>query len=137
MDFAIKVGASKERTITVDSNQTTSFLWEGENVLSTPSMIAEMEETCRLLLKDQAIPDPEWDSVGTVVKIVHLAATPVGAEVFLKAEVVSAEGRRVMFKTEARDKLEKIGEGMHERFIIDVPRFRAKFNEKQKQLQQM
>jgi fluoroacetyl-CoA thioesterase len=135
MDFAVKIGASKERTITVDSNQTTSFLWEGENVLSTPSMIAEMEETCRLLLKEQAIPDPEWDSVGTVVKIVHLAATPVGAEVFLKAEVVSAEGRRVMFKTEARDKLEKIGEGTHERFIINVPRFRAKFNEKQKQLQ--
>ena len=137
MDFAIKVGASKERIITVNSNQTTSFLWEGENVLSTPSMIAEMEETCRLLLKEQAIPDPEWDSVGTVVKIEHLAATPVGAEVFLKAEVVSVDGRRVMFKTEARDKLEKIGEGMHERFIIDVPRFRAKFNEKQKQLQQM
>ena len=135
MDFAIKVGASKERTITVNSNQTTSFLWEGENVLSTPSMIAEMEETCRLLLKEQAIPEPEWDSVGTVVKIEHLAATPVGAEVFLNAEVVSVEGRRVMFKTEARDKLEKIGEGMHERFIINVPNFRAKFNEKQKQLQ--
>jgi fluoroacetyl-CoA thioesterase len=137
MDFIVKIGASKERTITVNSNQTTSFLWEGENALSTPSMIAEMEETCRLLLKEQAIPDPEWDSVGTVVKIEHLAATPVGAEVFLKAEVVSVNGRRVMFKTEARDKLEKIGEGMHERFIIDVPRFRAKFNEKQKQLQQM
>jgi predicted thioesterase len=135
MDFAIKVGASKERSITVNSNQTTSFLWEGENVLSTPSMIAEMEETCRLLLKEQAIPDPEWDSVGTVVKIEHLAATPVGAEVFLKAEVVSVNGRHVIFKTEARDKLEKIGEGMHERFIINVPRFRAKFNEKQKQLQ--
>ena len=136
MDFAIKVGVSKERTITVDSNQTTSFLWEGENVLSTPSMIAEMEETCRLLLKEQVIPEPEWDSVGTVVNIKHLAATPVGAEVFLKAEVVSVNGRRVMFKTEASDKLEKIGDGMHERFIIDVPRFRVKFNEKQKQLQQ-
>ncbi len=135
MDFQIKVGASKERTITVSSNQTTSFLWEGENVLSTPSMIAEMEETCRLLLKEQVIPEPEWDSVGTVVNIQHLAATPVGAEVFLRAEVVSADGRRVMFKTEARDKLEKIGDGMHERFIINVPRFRAKFNEKQKQLQ--
>ena len=137
MDFAIKIGASKERTITVSSNQTTSFLWEGENVLSTPSMIAEMEETCRLLLKEQAISDPEWDSVGTVVNIEHLAATPVGTEVFLKAEVVSVNGKRVMFKVEARDELEKIGRGMHERFIIDVPRFRAKFNEKQKQLQQM
>jgi len=135
MDFAVKVGASKERTITVDSNQTTSFLWEGENVLSTPSMIAEMEETCRLLLKEQAISDPEWDSVGTVVKIEHLAATPVGAKVFLKAEIISAEGRRIMFQVEARDNLEKIGHGIHERFIINVPRFRVKFDEKQKQLQ--
>ncbi|HEV3432617.1 MAG TPA: hypothetical protein VG098_01345, partial [Nitrososphaera sp.] len=83
----------------------------------------------------QVIPEPEWDSVGTVVNIQHLAATPVGAEVFLKAEVVSVDGRRVTFKTEARDKLEKVGDGMHERFIINVPRFRAKFNEKQKQLQ--
>ena len=135
MDFVVKIGASKERTITVNSNQTTSFLWKGENVLSTPSMISEMEETCRLLLKEQVIPDSEWDSVGTVVKIEHLAATPVGAEVFLKSEVVSVNGRRVMFKVEARDKLEKIGDGMHERFIINIPRFRAKFDEKQKQLQ--
>ncbi len=134
MDFSVKIGVSKERKISVDSNQTTSFLWEGENVLSTPSMIAEMEETCRLLLKEQAIPEPEWDSVGTVVDIKHLAATPVGAEVFLKAKVVLVNGRRVMFEVEARDKLEKIGEGRHERFIINVPRFRTKFNEKQKQL---
>jgi fluoroacetyl-CoA thioesterase len=134
MNFAVTIGTSKERTITVNSNQTTSFLWEGENVLSTPSMIAEMEETCRLLLKDQVIPDPEWDSVGTVVNVKHLAATPVGAEVFVKAKVVSVEGMRVMFEVEARDKLEKIGEGRHERFIINVPRFRMKFNEKQKQL---
>jgi fluoroacetyl-CoA thioesterase len=132
--FSVKVGATKERRITVDSNQTTSFLWEGENVLSTPSMIAEMEETCRLLLKEQAIPDSEWDSVGTIVDIKHLAATPVGAEVFLKAMVLSVDGRRVMFEVEARDKLERVGEGRHERFIISVPRFRAKFNEKQKQL---
>jgi fluoroacetyl-CoA thioesterase len=135
MDFVVKIGTLKERTITVNSNQTTSFLWKGENVLSTPSMISEMEETCRLLLKEQVIPDSEWDSVGIVVKIEHLAATPVGAEVFLKSEVASVNGRRVMFKVEARDKLEKIGDGTHERFIINIPRFRAKFDEKQKQLQ--
>src|ERR671939_1660626 len=124
--FSVKVGATKERRITVDSNQTTSFLWEGENVLSTPSMIAEMEETCRLLLKEQAIPNSEWDSVGTIVDIKHLAATPVGAEVFLKVKVTSVDGRRVTFNVEAQDKLEKIGEGRHERFIINVPRFRSK-----------
>lgn len=136
MDFAVKIGAVKERTITVDSNQTTSFLWDGENVLSTPSMILEMEETCRLLLKEQFVPDPEWDSVGTIVDIRHLAATPVGAEVYLKAKVVAVDGRRVMFEVEARDKLEKVGDGRHERFIINVPRFRAKFSEKQRQLGQ-
>lgn len=135
MDFAVRIGATKERRITVDSNQTTSFLWEGENVLSTPSMIMEMEETCRLLLKEQFVQDPEWDSVGTIVDIKHLAATPVGAVVYLKAKVVAVEGRRVMFEVEARDKLEKVGEGRHERFIINVPRFRSKFNEKQKQLE--
>lgn len=134
MDFAVELGASKERRIIVDSNQTTSFLWEGENVLSTPSMIAEMEETCRLLLKEQVIPDPEWDSVGTIVEIRHLAATPVGAEVLLKAKVVSFEGRKILFSVEAHDKLEKIGEGRHERFIINISRFRAKFNEKQLRL---
>ncbi|MCI0562196.1 MAG: thioesterase family protein [Nitrososphaera sp.] len=134
MDFSVRVGASKDRKIIVESSQTTSFLWEGENVLSTPSMIAEMEETCRLLLKEQAIPDPEWDSVGTIVEIRHLAATPVGAEVLLKANVTSVEGRRVMFSVEAHDKLEKIGDGRHERVIINVPRFRAKFDEKQERL---
>lgn len=134
MEFPVKIGASKDRKITVDSNQTTSFLWEGENVLSTPSMIAEMEETCRLLLKEQAIPGSDWDSVGTIVDIKHLAATPVGAEVSLSARVVSVDGRRVMFEVEARDAIEKVGEGRHERFIINVPRFRAKFGEKQKRL---
>ena len=130
MDFQVKVGATKERAITVNANQTTSFLWEGENVLSTPSMILEMEETCRLLLKEQVIPEAEWDSVGTIVDVRHLAATPVGAQVYLKATVASVDGRKVMFNVEARDKLEQIGEGRHERFIINVPRFRAKFDEK-------
>jgi fluoroacetyl-CoA thioesterase len=134
MDFAVRIGATKERAITVNSNQTTSFLWEGENVLSTPSMIMELEETCRLLLKEQFVQDPEWDSVGTIVDVKHLAATPVGAEVFLSAKVIAVEGGRVMFEVEARDRLEKVGEGKHERFIINVPRFRAKFNEKQRQL---
>jgi fluoroacetyl-CoA thioesterase len=130
----LKAGAIKEREITVSSNMTTSFLWEGENVLSTPAMIMEMEETCRLLLKEQAIPGKDWDSVGTIVDIKHLAATPVGAQVFLEAKVASVDGRRVMFEVEAYDRLDRIGEGRHERFIINVPKFRAKFDEKARRL---
>lgn len=134
MNSVVKVGATKERKIRIDSNQSTSFLWEGENVFSTPSMISEMEETCRLLLKEQFITDAEWDSVGTFVEIRHLAATPVGAEVLLKANVISVNGKRVMFDVDAFDRIEKIGEGRHERFIIDIPKFRARFIAKQKEL---
>jgi fluoroacetyl-CoA thioesterase len=134
VSFIVNVGATKERKVKINSNQTTSFLWEGENVFSTPAMISEMEETCRLLLKEQFIPNAEWDSVGTVVNIKHLAATPIGTEVLLKSKVISVNGRRVMFDVEAFDKIEKIGQGQHERFIINVPQFKNKFNEKIKRL---
>ena len=134
MDFDIKIGSKKERTIKTDSNQTTSFLWEGENVLSTPSMISEMEETFRHLLKEYYLKDKEWDSVGTIVNIKHLAATPVGSKIKLNATVDSVDGRKVMFNVDVYDELEKIGEGKHERFIINIPRFRSKFEDKKKNL---
>ncbi len=135
MDFDIKLGTKNERRIRVSHNQTTSFLWEGENVFSTPSMISEMEETCRLLLKEQFLKvDSEWDSVGTVVDINHTAATPVGAEIILKAEIIGVDGRRVQFKVSTEDNLEQIGEGKHERFIINIPKFKEKFDLKVKRL---
>ena len=135
MSMMVKVGATKDRKIKVSQNQSTTFLWEGENVFSTPSMISEMEETCRLLLKEQFIPEEQWDSVGTFVEIKHLAATPIGAEVLLKAKVCSVNERRVMFEVEASDNIEKIGEGRHERTIIDIPRFRNRFDAKKKKLE--
>ena len=134
MSYLAKIGVEKERRLKVATNQTTSFLWGGENVLSTPSMISEMEETCRLLVKEECIVDSMWDSVGTLVNIKHLAATPVGAEINVKAKIVSFEGRRVLFEVVASDSLERISEGTHERSLIEVPRFRKKFLEKQKKL---
>lgn len=126
---------TKERKIKVGAGQTTSFLWEGENVFSTPSMIAEMEETCRLLLKEEFLQDEDWDSVGTLVNIRHLKATPVGTEVKLKARVIDVKDRRVTFEVDAVDKIEKIGEGLHERTVINVPEFRERFNKKLKKLE--
>jgi fluoroacetyl-CoA thioesterase len=137
MDFKITLQAKKERTTKVKHNQTTSFLWEGENVFSTPSMISEMEETCRLLLKEQFLNNnDQWDSVGTIVDIKHLAATPVGAEITLNAEIIKIDERRILFKVSAKDKVETIGEGLHERFIINIPRFRERFIEKVKKVNQ-
>jgi predicted thioesterase len=97
-------------------------------------MISEMEETCRLLLKEQFIPEEQWDSVGTFVEIKHLAATPVGADVLLKAKVCSVNVRRVMFEVEASDNIEKVGEGRHERTIIDIAKFRNRFDMKKEKL---
>lgn len=135
MEFDIKKGVKYDRRIKVEHNQTTSFLWEGENVFSTPSMISEMEETCRLLLKEQFLKsEPDWDSVGTIVDVKHIAATPVGAEILLKAEVIETDARRILFKVSAEDRLELIGEGRHERFIINVPRFKERFYQKVKRL---
>lgn len=134
MEFDVKIGTTKERVITTNSNQTTSFLWEGENVLSTPSMISEMEETCRLLLKEFVLKEKEWDSVGTIVDIKHIATTPVGSTIRLKAIIESVNNRRVMFNVEAFDDIEKIGEGKHERFIINVAKFKYKFEEKKRKL---
>jgi fluoroacetyl-CoA thioesterase len=134
MSYLAKIGVEKQRRLKVSSNQTTSFLWEGENVLSTPSMISEMEETCRLLLKENCIVDSTWDSVGTLVNIKHLAATPVGAEIIVRAKILTFEGRRVLFEVEVSDFLERIGEGTHERSLIEIPRFRGKFMEKQRKL---
>jgi fluoroacetyl-CoA thioesterase len=134
MNFKITLQAKKERTITVKHNQTTSFLWEGENVFSTPSMISEMEETCRLLLKEQFLNNKEWDSVGTLVDIKHLASTPVGAKITLNAEIINIDERRILFRVSAKDKIEVIGEGKHERFIINIPRFKEKFINKVKKL---
>ena len=134
MEFDIKIGTTKERVIKTNSNQTTSFLWEGENVLSTPSMISELEETCRLLLKDFFLKEKEWDSVGTIVDIKHIAMTPVGSTIRLKAIIESVNNRRVMFNVEVFDDIEKIGEGKHERFIINVAKFKSKFEEKKKKL---
>jgi len=131
----ILTDTTKERKIKVGAGQTTSFLWDGENVFSTPSMIAEMEETCRLLLKEEFLQDEDWDSVGTLVNIRHLKATPVGTEVQLKARVIDVKDRRVTFEVDAVDKIEKIGEGLHERTVINVHEFRERFNKKLKKLE--
>ena len=131
----ILTDTTKERKIKVGAGQTTSFLWDGENVFSTPSMIAEMEETCRLLLKEEFLQDEYWDSVGTLVNIRHLKPTPVGTEVKLKARVIDVKDRRVTFEVDAVDKIEKIGEGLHERTVINVHEFRERFNKKLKKLE--
>ncbi len=125
----IEIGAIREESIDVDDRVSTKFLGlEGARVLSTPHMIGHMEGTSRNLVLPML--DPGFDTVGTEVHVSHLAAAPMGEKVTFRSEIIGVEGRRVTFKVEARDSKDKIGEGTHERFIINVERFAAKMKRK-------
>jgi fluoroacetyl-CoA thioesterase len=125
----IPLGAKGEFQMLVTSEVAITFLGtEGTRVLSTPHMIGFMEMTCR----NTVLPllDAGYDTVGTHVNVAHLAASPIGMSVTFTAEVIRVDGRRVEFRVEARDEKEKIGEGTHERAIINIAKFATRLAEK-------
>ncbi len=125
----IEVGARGEEKITVTDEIAISFLGvENARVLSTPNMIGHMEGTCRNLVLPML--EPGHDTVGTHVNVYHLGASPMGMEVTFRAEITAVDGRRIQFRVEAFDSSEKIGEGTHERTVIDVARFTEKMRAK-------
>lgn len=97
-------------------------------VFSTPVMIAVMENAALNAIK--AYLDPGESAVGTRVDVRHLAATPVGMRVVGEAEVTAVDGRRVEFDVHARDAVEEIGSGTHERMVVDVARLAKKVESK-------
>jgi predicted thioesterase len=118
----IPIGARHEEKLLVTNENAISFLgMEGARVLSTPHMIGYMERTCRNLLLPML--EEGHDTVGTHVNIAHLAAAPMGMVVTFYAEVLGVKDRRVQFRVEAYDEKEKIGEGTHERAIINIAKF--------------
>ena len=78
---------------------------------------------------DHLLPDGHR-TVGVKVNVRHLAATPVGMRVRAQAELTAVEGRRLTFRVEAFDEVERIGEGAHRRVVIDVGRFKEKIEAK-------
>ncbi len=128
--MALEPGLVNELTMTVAEDDTARASGGGTLplVLSTPCMISYMERTAhRALLPYLA---EGQTSVGTVVNIRHLGATPVGMQVRFRAELLEVDRRRLRFKVEAWDEQEKVGEGEHERFIIDQGRFDERLAQK-------
>ena len=122
-------GLRREENLLVTNDVAVDFLgMEEARVLSTPHLIGHLELVARNLLKERI--DAGADSVGSEIQLRHLAATPVGMQVRLAAEVTAVDGRRVRFRVEAFDEREKIAEGVHERVIIDVARFAARVQAK-------
>ena len=125
----LPVGLKLEHSTIVTADLAVNFLGlESARVLGTPFMIMLMEMTSRNCVKPHL---PEgFDTVGTIVNVKHLAATPFGAKVRFSSEVIEISGKRILFRVEAFDQQEKIGEGEHERAIIDVARFGERVSRK-------
>jgi predicted thioesterase len=125
----IPIGTKGESQLLVTTEVAINFMGaEGPRVLSTPHMIGCMERCCR----DTVLPllDAGFDTVGTHVNVAHLAAAPIGMSVTFTVEVIGVDGRRVEFRVAARDEKEKIGEGTHQRVIVNVAKFATRLAEK-------
>jgi predicted thioesterase len=99
-------------------------------VFATPMMILAMENAALNAIRDYL--DPGESAVGTEVSVHHLAPTPVGHRVRAEAEVTAVDGRRVAFAVLARDEIEEIGRGTHERMVVDLDRLGQRLAAKRK-----
>lgn len=125
------IGVTWEEKLVVGDDTAISFLGlEGARVLGTPWMILWMERTSRNAIKP-LLPEG-WDSVGTVVNVRHLSAAGIGSEVLFRAEVIEQNGKRVNFRVRCDAPHGVVGEGTHERAVIDVARFAARVAENAK-----
>ena len=126
---SLKPGLAGEATLIVEEKHTAHYLRSGGvHVLATPIMIALMEEAARNLV--DPLLEPEKLSVGTIICVEHLAATPIGMMVRARAELLSVEGRTLTFRVEAHDEREMVGEGNHTRAIISLKPFLARLRKK-------
>ncbi len=98
-------------------------------VFATAQMIAFVEWTCVAALAPYLA--PQQRTVGTRVEMSHTAATPIGIEVTAEIELIEIDGRRLRFKVSVHDESEPIGDGFHERMVIDHDRFMARLARKE------
>ena len=99
-------------------------------VFATPMMILAMENAALNAIR--GFLDSGESAVGTAVDVHHVAATPVGHDVTAEAEVTGVDGRRVAFNVTARDEIEEIGRGTHERVVVDMRRLSERLATKSK-----
>ncbi len=119
---AIPIGASASKSVVVTRELTVAhFHPDMPEVYGTPLMIYLMEVAAADAIQ-KYLPEG-WVSVGVLVDVKHLAATPIGLTVTATAEVISIEDATVVFAVEAHDGLEKIGEGRHARAPVHLERF--------------
>ena len=118
MNKALTAGLTTTSRITIDKPRTIDFMGDEARIYATPELVRDIEITCRDLLLQHI--EEGQDSVGTRIDVEHIAATPIGAWVEITATVSSVDGRALAFEIKARDPLEDICRGQHNRFIVEV-----------------
>ena len=125
----LKTGIRGTMEIVVTDNLTAKSVGSGElNVYATPAMIALTEETAWKSVAREL--DPGQGTVGTRLDISHLSATPVGMKVRCETELIEIDRRKLVFRVNVFDEAGKIGEGTHERFIVENEKFQSKADAK-------
>lgn len=121
----METGIIGKEELIVNEMNTAEALGSGSlAVFATPAMIALMEKTARLSVAPFL--EDGQSTVGTLVNVKHLSASPVGMKITCKTELKEIDRRRLVFHVECSDEAGIIGEGEHERFIIDEAKFMAK-----------
>jgi fluoroacetyl-CoA thioesterase len=127
----IEPGLSGSAELVVADEHTAPSIGSGKvHVLATPVMI-NVIEAAALAAIEHLLP-AGYQSLGTHLDVRHIAATPVGMKVTAFAEVTAVEGRTVRFRVEARDERELIGDGTHERVVVNVAKFDERVQRKLK-----
>jgi fluoroacetyl-CoA thioesterase len=123
-------GTVHEVSLTVTLEQTADAMGNrGVKVFATPFLIGLLENAANGVIAPSLAPGAS--TVGTMVEMRHLAATPVGMTVRARATLLETDGRRYLFQVEAWDATEKIAEGRHERFVVpDLAKFLARVMKK-------
>lgn len=125
----LEAGTKNRKCLTVGEKETARSVGSGSlPVLATPAMAALMEATAAQSV--EPLLEDGQTSVGTRLEISHLAADPVGATVICESELVGVDGRKLSFRLTVRDHDGVVGEGTHERFIVNSERFMQKTNSK-------
>ena len=119
---ALSIGLKGSAELTVGEEHTAPRIGSGHvHVLATPVMI-NLFEAAALAAVEHLLPTGH-QSLGTHLNITHVAATPVGMRVVAEAEVVNIDGRLITFRVAARDDRDLIGEGSHQRVVVNLDRF--------------
>ena len=128
----IPIGATGIVTLRVMPNHLANQFKDAilPQVFATPMMVTIMENAALNAIRDYL--EPGESAVGTIVNVKHLAATPVGHQVTATATVTKVDGRRIEFDVSARDEIEEIGIGTHERMLVDMARLSTKLAAKKR-----